>query len=125
MCTLVTSGQVPGLSEAEATGALEAVHLAQTIAERGGLCSPLGEGGAGLSGGQARRLVLARALLRRPKLLLLDEPTEGLDPEAARQVLAGVRKFLPAAAIVTASHRAAELAAADQVIDLKSYIPET
>ncbi|WP_353473203.1 ATP-binding cassette domain-containing protein [Salipiger sp. H15] len=115
----------PALTEAEAMAALEAVQLAQTVAARGGTGSPLGEGGAGLSGGEARRLVLARALLRRPKLLLLDEPTEGLDPDMARQVLAGVREFLPEAAIVTASHRAAELEAAGRVIDLKTYIPKT
>ncbi|MBE9638963.1 amino acid ABC transporter ATP-binding/permease protein [Salipiger mangrovisoli] len=115
----------PGLTDCEAMAALEAVQLAQVVHARGGLRSPLGEGGAGLSGGQARRLVLARALLRRPKLLLLDEPTEGLDATMARQVIAGVREFLKDAAIVTASHRAAELATADQVIDLKRYIPES
>ncbi|MCA0993940.1 amino acid ABC transporter ATP-binding/permease protein [Alloyangia pacifica] len=114
----------PGLSEPEAMAALGAVQLAETIEARGGVRSPLGEGGAGLSGGQARRLVLARAILRRPKLLLLDEPTEGIDGQMARQVIAGIREFLPEASIITASHRSAELEAADHVIDLKRYIPE-
>jgi len=56
--------------------------------------------------------------------LLLDEPTEGLDGPTARQVLAGAREFLPDTAIVTASHRAAELESADRVLELERYIPE-
>lgn len=114
----------PDVTEEDARAALRAVALADDIDQRGGLNAALGEGGAGLSGGQARRLVLARAILRRPKLLMLDEPTEGLDGPTARQVLAGIRNFLPDAAIVTASHRAAELDMAHRVISLESYIPE-
>ena len=98
--------------------ALETVALADAIEERGGLGMRLGEGGAGLSGGQARRLALARALLRRPKLLLLDEPGEGLDAETAERVLAGVRAALPDAAILAVMHRGFDHAIFDRTVRL-------
>ncbi|MDV7142809.1 ATP-binding cassette domain-containing protein [Tropicimonas sp. TH_r6] len=87
---------------------LDAVALRPVIATLGGLEARLGEGGRGLSGGETRRLVLARTLLRRPALLLLDEPTEGLDRDTARAVLAGLRAHCPGAAILLAAHRGVE-----------------
>lgn len=93
------------VDDGEMWRALEAVCLAEAIRERGGLCVCLGEAGAGLSGGQARRLTLARAILKRPRLLLLDEPTEGLDPDTAVRVLTGIRTYLPQAAILAVLHR--------------------
>jgi ATP-binding cassette subfamily C protein CydC len=108
-----------GAEEAEMQAALSACHLADRIAAMGGLDARLAEGGAGLSGGEARRLVLARALLRRPAVLLLDEPTEGLDAATARAVLDGLRAALPSAVIVTASHRAVERDWADQTLPVR------
>lgn len=78
----------------------------------------LGEGGSGLSGGEYRRLALARVLIQRPDILLLDEPTEGLDAETAEKVLHGLREWLPDAAILIAAHRPAERRLADRVISL-------
>ncbi len=88
--------------------ALEAVALGDVIRARGGLDARLGEAGAGLSGGQARRLTLARAILKRPRLLLLDEPTEGLDSATAARVLSGLRAALPETAILATLHRNAD-----------------
>ncbi len=99
--------------------ALDATCLGQTIRDRGGLGLKLGARGAGLSGGEARRLVLARALLRRPRVLLLDEPTEGLDTPTAQRAMAGIRAALPGAAILVAAHRKVERDAADRCIALR------
>jgi ATP-binding cassette, subfamily C, bacterial CydC len=97
---------------------LEAVQLSETLASRGGLHAQIGIKGEGLSGGEARRLTLGRALLRQPSLLLLDEPTEGLDDITANAVLRGIRALLPQAAILIASHRPVETAFSDRVIKI-------
>ncbi|MBY5972276.1 ATP-binding cassette domain-containing protein [Ferrimonas balearica] len=85
--------------------ALEVVALDIVVRDRGGLDARLGESGAGLSGGQSRRLALARCVLRAPDLLLLDEPTEGLDPATATRVLDNLRAALPDSAILATLHR--------------------
>jgi ATP-binding cassette, subfamily C, bacterial CydC len=66
--------------------------------------SQIGPDGADLSGGQRRRLGVAQAYLRHPGLLLLDEPTEGLDHQTARALLENLRSALPGTTIIAAIH---------------------
>jgi ABC-type bacteriocin/lantibiotic exporter with double-glycine peptidase domain len=68
------------------------------------LASEIGPGDQGLSGGQRHRLGVAQAYLRRPGLLLLDEPTEGLDRETALALLEALRSALPGTTIIAAIH---------------------
>ena len=106
--------------DAELWAALDAVSLSDEIASRDGLNTRLGEGGSDLSGGQARRLCLARSILKNSEILLLDEPTEGLDAETADAVLTGVRRALPNALIVAAMHRGTEHSIFDRVVRLRA-----
>ena len=84
--------------------ALDIVVLDEVVAAKGGLGFRLGESGRGLSGGEMRRLALARMILRKPDILLLDEPTEGLDRKTATIMLGRLRSACPHAAILIAAH---------------------
>lgn len=77
--------------------------------------TPLGEGGLGLSGGQSRRLALARLFLRDTPLWLLDEPTEGLDGDTARDVLQRLSAVAAGRSLVIATHIRREAAIADRI----------
>ena len=80
----------------------------------------LGERGRGLSSGQRRRVGIARALVRRAPILLLDEPTAGLDPAAEAEVLAAVRTEADrGAAVLLVAHRPGAVAGADHAVEVR------
>lgn len=84
-----------------------------------GLDTRLGERGVGLSGGQAQRVAVARAWLTQARLTLADEPTAGLDQDAAQQVIGALAALTEAGrSLIIASHDPALRALADQVLDL-------
>ena len=79
-----------------------------------GLRTPMGERAQRLSGGQRQRLAIARALVRKPKLLILDEPTTALDPEAEARVCQTLRELADDMTVFVVSHQPAILAVADR-----------
>jgi ATP-binding cassette, subfamily B, bacterial len=74
----------------------------------------VGERGATLSGGQRQRLALARALIRRPRLLVLDDATSAVDPRVEQRILAGLRTT--ATTVLVVAYRRATIALADEVV---------
>jgi ATP-binding cassette, subfamily C, bacterial CydD len=83
-----------------------------------GLSTPVGENGWGLSGGEAHRAALARALLKRAPLLLLDEPTAHLDAASEAEIIDVIRRVARSATTIVATHSPALLAACDRVVTL-------
>lgn len=84
----------------------------------GGLAAEVGEGGAGLSGGQAHRLAVARAFFRAAPLVVLDEPTAHLDRQSEAEVQAAISRLLAERTGLVAAHRLASVAGADRILVL-------
>ena len=91
---------------------------AQEFIERleDGLDTYLGPGGTSLSGGEAQRITIARALLNRPKILLMDEPTSALDADSESILLQSLLELKKEMTIVVASHRLETIRHADKII---------
>jgi len=110
----------PSASDAQLWAALQSAGLDEEVrAFAGGLDTLLGEGGLGLSGGQARRLALARLFLHESTLWLLDEATEALNAQAAIDVLQRLRARSDGRTLLIATHLRREAALADRLVSLR------
>jgi ATP-binding cassette, subfamily C, bacterial CydC len=106
----------PSAGRAEMRLVLERASLLDWVESlEGGLEAPLGEGGRGLSGGQAQLLALARAFLRDPRVLILDEATSELDVDTERAVLDEVYSERGRRTLVVVAHRMDTVVMADQI----------
>lgn len=110
----------PSASDAQLWAALQSAGLDDEVrALAGGLDTLLGEGGLGLSGGQARRLALARLFLHASALWLLDEATEALNAQTASDVLQRLRARCEGRSLLIATHLRREAALADRLVSLR------
>ena len=108
------------VSDEEVWAALRAAQADGFVAALGqGLDSRLGERGTSLSGGQRQRISLARALVRRPRLLILDDATSAVDPEVEARILQALRTGGTGATLVVVAYRKATIALADEVVHLQ------
>ncbi|MFL7843758.1 cysteine/glutathione ABC transporter ATP-binding protein/permease CydC [Raoultella ornithinolytica] len=105
----------PGASDIQLMKALERVGL-EKLLEDSGLNVWLGEGGRQLSGGELRRLAIARALLHDAPLMLLDEPTEGLDATTESQILDLLAEVMREKTVLMVTHRLRGLARFNRII---------
>ncbi|WP_411851537.1 thiol reductant ABC exporter subunit CydD [Stenotrophomonas sp. LGBM10] len=109
----------PGATDAHLRAVAEAAQVMRFAAALPqGLDTVIGERGFGLSGGEARRIGLARLLLRDPQLLLLDEPTAFLDPETEADLLRTLAAFARGRSVVIATHSEAAMRWADTRLTL-------
>jgi ABC-type multidrug transport system fused ATPase/permease subunit len=106
----------PGMDRA-IDRALGLAHAAQFVAALPkGLDNELGEGGSGLSGGQRQRLAIARALMRDPSVLILDEATSQIDAESEAQISAAIDEFRRGRTLVAIAHRLSTVRSADRIV---------
>jgi thiol reductant ABC exporter CydD subunit len=109
----------PDASDDEVQRAVAAAGLADLIARLPrGLETEIGERGAGLSAGERQRVALARAFVRDAPLLLLDEPTAGVDGQTEWEILEAVRRVAVGRTVVMVAHRRALVTLADRVVRL-------
>ncbi|EKO3380056.1 cysteine/glutathione ABC transporter ATP-binding protein/permease CydC [Vibrio fluvialis] len=104
----------PTANDNELSAMLERVGLGKLL-EAPGLDAWLGDGGRQLSGGEKRRIGIARALLHNGPILLLDEPTEGLDKQTEQQIMALFKSHFENKTVIFITHRLVELETMDAV----------
>ena len=115
----LTYGCSTGLSDEQLLEALDQVYLGDFIASlKEGLGYAIDENGAGLSSGQKQRLTIARALLRRPKLLILDEPTANIDKQTETLLTTALSTFKGRCTTLIVSHKPELLRHVDLIVEM-------
>ncbi len=110
----------PSSSSSRVEGAARLAGADAFVRElRHGYGTRIGEGGRGLSAGEARRVALARALVGEAPLLILDEPTANLDAESAALIAGSIRQASPGRAVLLIEHRAELARLADRVVRIQ------
>ncbi len=108
------------ISDSEIDDALRVAAAGELIARLPqGLDTDVGERGSALSGGQRQRVSVARALLRRPKVLVLDEPTSSLDESAQRTMASAIAALKSYITIIVITHRPDIFESVDQLVDFE------
>jgi len=111
----------PEASDGQLVSALRQAHLGDLYDDLPeGLATFLGQGGSTVSGGERRRIALARALLARQPVLVLDEPSEGLDEATAEAVVRDLLCSARGRTVVLLTHRTEGLDLVDEVLELRS-----
>ncbi|WP_433826008.1 ABC transporter ATP-binding protein [Actinoplanes sp. CA-015351] len=112
-----TPGPRSPVSDEELAKVLEMTGLTAVVAALPrGLDTPVGDRGRQLSGGQRQRVAIARCLLARPRLILLDEPTAHLDPDSEQALAVTLQEVAAVCALVVIAHRFSTVRAADRVL---------
>lgn len=113
---LTLGEDIPEEKVRTALRAADALQFVEAMPE--GLATRVGQGGSRLSGGQRQRLAIARALIHEPRLLILDEATSNLDPEAQEAIVETVAHLKKQMAVLAVAHQEKMVRVADQVLRL-------
>lgn len=108
----------PKASDQQLIDVLQQVKLSKLLSTEHGLDLPLGQGGRSLSGGEIRRIGIARALLHNSPLVLMDEPTESLDQQTEQQIIQLIKQTCQNKTLLMVTHRLTDNPLFDQVIEL-------